>query len=413
MSKQQKIPKLRFSGFNGEWEVWKLGELGDFKNGLNKSKEEFGFGSPFVNLMDVFGKISVSQMDFGLVNSNENEKANYNLKKGDVLFIRSSVKRQGVGEASVILEDLKDTVYSGFLIRFRERVGTFNLHFKKYCFATEQIRDQILSLSTTSANTNINQDSLNGISIEVPTLPEQQKIAHFLTSIDEKINQLTRQKALLEQYKKGVMQRIFSRELRFRDGEGRAFGDWEVKKLGEVAKRVTKKNTAIEISHVLTNSAVQGIVNQQDYFDKDIANQDNLQGYYIVEVDDFIYNPRISNAAPVGPIKRNNLVTGVMSPLYTVFRFEKNMNLRYFEVFFETTHWHKYMNEIANFGARHDRMSITNDDFIKMPIPYPTLPEQQKIADFLSALDEKIARVSGQVEAVKGYKKGLLQGLFV
>lgn len=93
--------------------------------------------------------------------------------------------------------------------------------------------------------------------------------------------------------------------------------EWERKKLGEVAVRVTKKNNTNYVKNVFTNSAVQGIVNQRDFFDKDIANQNNLLNYYIVEKNDFIYNPRISNFAPVGPISRNHLDTGVMSPLYS------------------------------------------------------------------------------------------------
>ncbi len=103
--------QLRFKDDEGndypDWEERNLGEIGEFKNGLNKAKEDFGFGSPFINLMDVFGKTSISKGDFDLVNANQSELELYNLKKGDVLFIRSSVKREGVGEASVVLEDME------------------------------------------------------------------------------------------------------------------------------------------------------------------------------------------------------------------------------------------------------------------------------------------------------------------
>jgi type I restriction enzyme, S subunit len=131
----------------------------------------------------------------------------------------------------------------------------------------------------------------------------------------------------------------------------------------------------------------------QDYFDKEIANQNNLLGYYIVEKDDFVYNPRISTQAPVGPIKRNKLARGLMSPLYSVFRI-KEENLDYFERYFETTFWHNYLKSVANYGARHDRMNITLEDFYNMPILLPSPEEQTKIANFLSSIDKKISLIS-------------------
>jgi type I restriction enzyme S subunit len=253
-----------------------------------------------------------------------------------------------------------------------------------------------------------------------PKFPEQQKIASFLSAVDEKIQQLTKKKALLEQYKKGVMQQLFpstgsgqrSGQLRFKDANGKAYPDWEEKRLGEVADRVANKNTANEINYVLTNSAKRGIVSQLDYFDKDIANQNNLEGYYIVDVDDFVYNPRVSVHAPVGPIKRNKLKEGVMSPLYSVFRF-KEKNLEYFEYYFETVNWHRYLVSVANIGARHDRMNIINSDFFKMPIPFPCDDERRAITNFLNNISLKIESSKRELTQTQTFKKGLLQQMFV
>ena len=208
------------------------------------------------------------------------------------------------------------------------------------------------------------------------------------------------------------MQKIFSQEIRFRDDDGSDYPEWIKKKLGEIAIRSTLKNRDNNINFVLTNSASKGIVSQSDYFSKDIANQNNLEGYYIVSVDDFVYNPRISINAPVGPIKRNKLTIGVMSPLYTVFKMN-NVNLSFIEYFFRTTLWHRYMHSIANIGARHDRMNITNEDFLKMPINLPSLKEQTKIANFLTSIDSKIVQTQTQLNTTKEFKKALLQQMFV
>ena len=144
---------------------------------------------------------------------------------------------------------------------------------------------------------------------------------------------------------------------------------------------------------------------------EEIAVKDNTDNYHIVDLDDFVYNPRISTSAPVGPISRNKIGRGIMSPLYSVFRF-KSENIDYLEHYFSTTNWHKYLKSVANYGARFDRMAISTEDFYSMPILCPTPAEQQKIADCLSSLDEGIAAQQRKVEALKEHKKGLMQKLF-
>lgn len=188
-------------------------------------------------------------------------------------------------------------------------------------------------------------------------------------------------------------------------------GEWEVRRLGEIAERITRKNRSNHKLPVLTNSATEGVVNQQDYFDREIVTRDNLTNYHIIEFDDFVYNPRISVAAPVGPISRNKIGLGIMSPLYTIFRFKEG-NIDFFEQYFKTNCWHQYLKDKANFGARFDRMNISSEDFMNLPILFPPLAEQQRIAACLSAADEMINATNGRLEQLKAYKKGLMQNLF-
>ena len=145
------------------------------------------------------------------------------------------------------------------------------------------------------------------------------------------------------------------------------------------------------VDEVFTNSAEYGIISQRDFFDKDIANTENIDGYYVVEPNDFVYNPRISTTAPFGPIKRNKLErSGAMSPLYYVFR-PNNVDLSYLEWFFQTSCWYPFMRFNGNSGARSDRFAITDKIFNEMPISLPQdIEEQKRIGMFLTTLDTLI-----------------------
>ena len=187
---------------------------------------------------------------------------------------------------------------------------------------------------------------------------------------------------------------------------------WEQRKLGEVSEKVKEKNSDNLYSSVLTNSAEFGIIPQRDFFDKDIANEKSLNGYYIVKQDDFVYNPRISNHAPVGPIKRNRLnEVGVMSPLYYVFR-THNIENSYLATYFDATYWHKFMKLNGDSGARADRFAIKDSLFIEMPIPFPPLPEQTAIGSFFKELDQLITLQQRELELMKEGKKTLLSKMF-
>lgn len=186
---------------------------------------------------------------------------------------------------------------------------------------------------------------------------------------------------------------------------------WELKTLGELATKVNRRNRQLQVSRVLTNSATEGVIDQNDYFDRDIAVKENTENYHIVDAGDFVYNPRISVSAPVGPISVNKIGTGIMSPLYTVFRFHDGY-VPFFDQYFQTKIWHPYLKSVANFGARFDRMNITTEGFFNMPIVCPSFAEQKKIAECLEAEDRMIFAQEQKVESLKAHKKGLMQQLF-
>ena len=188
-------------------------------------------------------------------------------------------------------------------------------------------------------------------------------------------------------------------------------GEWKRCKLSDIAIRKGKKNTTGVELPVYTNSATSGVINQEEYFDREIVTKDNLVNYGIIESNDFVYNPRVSVAAPVGPISRNKLSRGIMSPLYLIFGFNSG-DINFFEHYFKGNSWHSYLRAKANYGARFDRINIGTKEFMDMPVPYPSLVEQKKIADCLSSLDKYIDATKRKLELLKEYKTGLMQRLF-
>ena len=187
---------------------------------------------------------------------------------------------------------------------------------------------------------------------------------------------------------------------------------WKQRKLWEIAEKVTKKNSNLEISETFTNSAEQGIISQKDFFDHKVASTENIGNYYVVDNNDFVYNPRISTTAPVGPINRNRLDhAGVMSPLYTVFR-AKDINQLFLEWYFKSSCWHLFMYFNGDSGARSDRFSIKDSVFFSMPIFVPSKEEQFKIGRFFDQLNETITLQQRKLNSLQKLKKGLLQKMF-
>lgn len=410
-------PCLRFKAFNAEWSIKKIGEIIDFlpgfafdSKGMIDKEGEF----QIIKMSNVYqGKLDLYRSPSFWNNLNEKNKK-FILEKNDIILtLTGTIGKKDYGY-SVLIPTSNKFLLNQRLVRLRGLKLLSHPQFIIQLIKTDVFLNKFFNISKggTGNQSNVGIEELKSLRIKFPLLEEQQKIASFLSLVDEKIIKLKEKKELLEQYKKGVMQQIFSQKIRFKDENGEDFPDWEEVSLNEIASKVNIKNKNLEVNRVLSNSATQGIVNQQDYFDKDIANQKNLGGYYLVNKDDFVYNPRISSTAPVGPIKRNNIGLGVMSPLYTVFKFIKG-NPDFFEYYFETSMWHDHMFSVANTGARHDRMNITNNDFFSLPISSPSLREQNKISSFLRVLNIKYQSVSEQITLLETWKKGLLQQMFV
>ena len=408
---EMKEPVIRFKGYTDEWEQRKLGELvniGDIDHRMPKTVE---CGIPYLMTGDFCG---INELNFdGVKHISEEDYEQLSRKikpeKNDILFARYA----SVGAVRYV--DFTDKFlisYSCAIIKHGDKIDSKYL----YHYLTSDIAQRQIALEiNTGSQANIGIDSMkNNILVQMPCVDEQRTVASYLDSLDNLITLHQRKCDDLQEVKKYMLQKLFPQngakipEIRFAG----FIGEWEQRKLREFASKVTTKNAGMQYTETLTNSAEQGIISQRDYFDHDVSNMDNIDGYYIVENNDFVYNPRISTSAPVGPVNRNKLGrTGVMSPLYTVFK-THDVDESYLEWFFKSSHWHQFMYFNGDTGARSDRFAIKDAVFFDMPIPTPDIEEQRKVGSFLTEMDNLIAHEQSRCDDLKEVKKFMLQNMF-
>ena len=399
MEKNKNVPKLRFPEFTGEWEEKKLGEIAEFINGKAYKQEELLVEGkyPVLRVGNFFSNSSWYYSDLEL-------EENKYCDNGDLLYAWSASfgPKIWVGNKTIYHYHIWKVLCSKY-------VQT------KYLFYV--LDEQTLRIKTNSSNglglLHITKNTIENWITVIPSLTEQTKIASFLTAVDEKLTQLKKKKTLLEQYKKGIMQKLFSQELRFKDDNNQDFPDWQEKTLGELSNRIINKNKENNLN-VLTISAQNGLVSQLEFFNKSVSAKD-VTGYYLLSRNDFAYNKSYSNGYPMGAIKRlNRYEKGVVSTLYICFRNKPSFDNSFAEQYFETGLQNIELEKVAQEGARnHGLLNIGVLDFFKIELTIPSLPEQQKIATFLSSIDEKISHSSAQIEKMEDWKKGLLQQMFV
>lgn len=264
----------------------------------------------------------------------------------------------------------------------------------------------------------VNVQDLFSLPFPYPTMQEQQKIASCLSSLDEVIEAYSQKLELLKDHKKGLVQNLFPQEgekvPKSRFKEFKQDGGWEKIIFNQAFKRVTRKNIQNH-QNVLTISAQQGLIAQEQYFNKKIASKD-ITNYYLMKKGEFAYNKSYSKEYPKGAIKLlKKYDVGVVSTLYICFKYKEGFSCEYFEHFFESGIFNEQIDKIAQEGARdHGLLNVSVIDFFDSleVIQPPTKEEQQKIASCLSALDELITAQAEKIEQLKQHKKGLMQGLF-
>ncbi|MEX0780182.1 MAG: restriction endonuclease subunit S [Balneolales bacterium] len=407
--KEAVIPELRFPEFEDEWIKKKLGKLGDFCGGGTPSSliDEYWIGPiPWISSSDIkedtVQEVEISRFISAKAIKNSATKL---IPKNSILI----VSRVGIGKFAVAKQDLCTSQDFTNLIPYKD-----NSLFLAYYFKAKSNRFKSLSQGTSIKG--FTGRDIRGLKFIIPlNNTEQQKIATFLTAVDKRIQLLQQKKEKLERYKKGMMQKLFSQEIRFKDENGGDNRDWEEKKLGEVLFEHKERNSTNIVTEVFSVSKGKGVVNQIEHLGRSYA-AESIKHYKVANPGDIIYTKSPTSDFPFGIIKQNLTERiGVTSPLYGVFS-PRNSALGYIihSYFLSWVNTYNYLIPLVHRGAKNT-MNINNYEFLngaKILLP-KSEQEQQKIAAFLSSLDKKINQVSQQIQHTQTWKKGLLQKMFV
>jgi type I restriction enzyme S subunit len=404
VKEQKNSPKLRFPEFKGEWERKKLGEVAAFSKGKGISKADIiengrnkciRYGELYTHygetIYEIKSSTNIELKDLVLSEAN------------DVIIPASGETQIDIATASCVLK--KGVAIGGDLnIIKTKNEGVFLSYYLNY-----RKKYEIANLAQGISVVHLYSSQLATLNLNLPTLPEQKRIASFLTALDQKISELKQKKNLLENYKKGVMQKLFSQALRFKDENGKQFPKWEKKRLGEVLQiqggYAFKSNL---FNQGKTNVIRIGDINPNIYLGSfnGAVSQEIPDSKYLVKKNDFLMALSGATFGKVGKIKDDGI--GYINQRVALFKTKEC--LEYFYQLAQTDEFKNYINSIPSASAQPN---ISNGDILNYLTATPVLPEQTKIANFLSAIDEKINRTENQLQQTQAYKKGLLQKMFV
>lgn len=406
-------PQIRFKRFHGVWIPYTLGEMVTFSKGSGYSKTDLcKDGNPIILYGRMYTKYEsvIDTVDTFVIPKNNSVYST----GGEVIIPGSGESPEDISVASTVKN--AGVILGGDLNILKFDTKLYDSTFMAMAITYSPTRMQLSVFAQGKTIVHLRNSDIAKGCVYFPHIEEQKVIARYVSSLDTQISTASSRLASLKQVKEASLQAMFPQKgetvpkIRFKGFEG----EWEEVKLKDISTKVIEKNRLNNISITLTNSAEYGIINQRDFFDHDVSNTDNVSGYFIVQPNDFVYNPRISTLAPVGPINMNKLgYAGVVSPLYYVFRVT-GFNKSFLDIYFHTNVWHKFMKDNGNTGARFDRLSISNELFYEMPIYCPRdKNEQQQIASYFTSLDKQIALQTQRLEKLRQIKAACLDKMFV
>lgn len=379
-------PKLRFKEFSGDWEEKKLGDIfnisagGDIdSNRCSKEKTKSNIYPIYANSIEKSGLYGYSDI--------------YKVE-GPCITVTA---RGNIGFAIPRNEKFYPIVRL-LVLKPREKLNTK--------FFSECINLTNILIESTGVS-QLTSPQMSKVKVKYTSLPEQSKIADFLSTVDEKIQNQQDKITHLENIKKGFMQKIFSRKIRFKDDTGNEFPEWEEKKLGHRVEEYNFK-TIKQNQYPILSSTKSGIYLQSEYFNKQAASENTL-GYKIVPKGYFTYRS-MSDTGEFTFNIQNIINNGIISPAYPVFKTDKDNSI-FLQLLLNNSNFIKKQLLVLKEGGT--RYALSFEKFCKLKVFIPCLEEQEKIADFISLFDEKIDVEKDTLEHLKEMKKGLLQQMFV
>ncbi len=404
------VPQLRFPEFQDELEITTIGKviqstLYGPRFNANDYSENGNVKTIRGTDLSNDGEISYDQVPLALLD--RKMVATHKLEDGDIVMITTA----DCGSTGVFRQQDIDYLSSAYGVRIRLNELGYPFYFK-YFFQTWLAKREINKYIRKATVANLPGSDILRIKLNLISLPEQQKIAAFLTAIDKRLQSLEKKKNLLGEYKKGVLQKIFKQEIRFKNNDGEVFPKWEKRKFSDVLFEHKLKSTGNEEVHSV--SVHKGVINQIEHLGRSFSAK-NTDHYSRALPNDIIYTKSPTGDFPLGIIKQNHIKKDVIiSPLYGVFTPETKELGYMLHVYFESPiNTSNYLSSIIQKGAKNT-INITNNTFLSKKLLLPVSKEEQtKIANFLWAIDKKIELVSEQIEKTKTYKKGLLQQMFV
>ncbi len=396
-------PCLRFHGFLEQWSKEKLGNSCSFQQGVQIDLE-LQSAEPvenFVRFLRIENYTQNSQ-DFRYVPAELARDKHINTDEIAIVRYGATAGYIAKGLSGVLANNLFKVIVN------RDK---FDINFLFHYLKSDNVFKYFQIAMAGGAMPALSFEIASSLNISFPSLPEQQKIASFLTTVDEKLQALKKKKTLLEQYKKGIMQKIFSQEIRFRDNNGKEFPKWENRHLFEVLKEHCEKSKGSE--EVFSVSVHKGVINQIEHLGRSFAAK-STSHYNLVKPNDIIYTKSPTGDFPYGIIKQSKIKENVIvSPLYGVFTPETEHLGYILDVYFESANnVYNYLASIIQKGAKNT-INITNEKFLSKSLFLPiSFDEQAKIASFIKSINDKINHCQTQIEKTEMWKKGLLQRMF-
>jgi type I restriction enzyme S subunit len=398
-------PELRFAEFEQSWLKNSLSDISvDVCYGMNSSAIGFDGINKYLRITDI-DEGSNTFLPNPLTSPDSEIENKYILKDGDIVFART-----GASTGKTYLYKTKDgrLLFAGFLIKFS--IVNADARFIFYQTLRSRYKKWVEVMSMRSGQPGINAEEYKSFSFNKPGITEQQKIADFLSSVDKKIEQLTEKHRLLTEYKKGVMQQIFTQQIRFKDNQGNDYPEWVTKKLDTLLEERRTQTQQSEEYPLMAFIAYKGVAEKGDRYNRDFLVSDKEgKKYKQTEYGDFIYS---SNNLEVGSIGLNTYGKASISPVYSIFKIKEKCDYRFISNYLVRK---SFINKMIRFrqGVVYGQWRIHESEFLKIEDSIPVFEEQQKIANFLTEIDQKIDQAWSTLEQTKVFKKGLLQQMFV